>query len=109
MYANIKFVLSNPNTYTIYSPYRASCIHARRFQFQCPTFDLTYSGTANFAEEQFDDITAPMLFFVSLSQTLFYLVYFFFLRNYANNSFKLQLADQLVYILDPKGRHYNFK
>jgi hypothetical protein len=50
-----------------------------------------------------------MLFFISLIQTLFFLVYFFFLSNYSNNAFKLDLADQLVYISDPEGRHYNFK
>ncbi len=36
-------------------------------------------------------------------------MYLLFLKNYANNSLRLRIADSLVYICQPDGRHYNFK
>ncbi len=54
-------------------------------------------------------MTVPILFFLSVSQTIFYIVYLLFLKNYANNSLRLRIADSLVYICQPDGRHYNFK
>lgn len=57
----------------------------------------------------FDDATVPLLFFLSLSQTIFFLVYLLFLKNYANNALRLRIADTLVYISQPDGKHYNFK
>jgi hypothetical protein len=46
---------------------------------------------------------------MSLTQTIFYVSYIFFLRNYSNNAFNLRIADSVVYIQDSHGRHYNFK
>jgi len=57
----------------------------------------------------FDDVTSPILFFLSTSQIFFYIAYLCFLRNYSNNSLKLRIADSLVFITQPNGRHYNFK
>lgn len=103
------FVTSASSAFPIYDP-TFNCINTRfNGNFRCSTFDIAYSGTVNISNEIFDDITAPLLFFIALSQTLFFLVYVGFLRNYNNNCLKLRLADSIVYILDPDGRHYNFK
>lgn len=75
----------------------------------CSVAELIYSGTTNIVTQNFDDITAPILFFLSLSQTLFYIIYILLLKNYANNALKLRIADTLVYVSDPSGRHHNFK
>ena len=49
------------------------------------------------------------MFVLSVSQTLFYLCYLLFLRNYSNNALYLRLADSLVYVPGSNGRHLNFK
>ena len=76
---------------------------------RCSVAELVYSGTTNIVTQNFDDITAPILFFLSLSQTLFYIIYVLLLKNYANNALKLRIADTLVYVADPSGRHHDFK
>lgn len=75
----------------------------------CSTIEFVFSGTTNIVTQMFDDITSPILFFLSTSQIFFYIAYLCFLRNYSNNSLKLRIADSLVYITQPNGRHYNFK
>jgi hypothetical protein len=75
----------------------------------CTGLKFETSGSTYVVTEQFDDITAPLLFFLSISQTLFYLVYLLFLRNYTNNAFALKIADSLVYIAAPSGEHRDFK
>lgn len=75
----------------------------------CTAKALYSSGTTNIVTQNFDDITAPLLFFLSISQTLFYLCYIFFLKNYSNNALHLRIADSVVYIPDGQGRHHNFK
>lgn len=75
----------------------------------CTGLKFETSGSTYVVTEQFDDITAPLLFFLSISQTLFYLVYLLFLRNYTNNALALKIADSLVYIPASSGEHRNFK
>jgi hypothetical protein len=75
----------------------------------CTVKALYSSGKTNIVTQNFDDITAPLLFFMSITQTLFYLCYILFLRNYSNNSFHLRIADSVVYVPDGQGRHHNFK
>lgn len=76
---------------------------------KCGVVSIMSSGTTNIATENFDNFTSVLIFFLSLSQTLFLLTSYGFLNNYSNNSFLLRLADSLVYIADPNGKHYNFK
>jgi len=75
----------------------------------CTVKALYYSGTTNIVTQNFDDITVPLLFFLSLSQTLFYLCYIFFLRNYSNNALHLRIADSVIYIPNGQGKHHDFK
>ena len=67
------------------------------------------SGSVNYHTQNFDDITSPILFFVSLIETLFFMVYFCFVKNYNNNAFHLKLADSTVFLEDGNNKHYNFK
>lgn len=48
----------------------------------CTFYKFVYSGNTNIAAQNFDDVTAPLLFFLSISQAIFYVVYLLFLRNY---------------------------
>lgn len=59
--------------------------------------------------EQFDNIIDPLLFFIAVSQTLLFLAGILFLNNYSNNCLYIAVADKLVYLTDPQGRHYDFK
>lgn len=75
----------------------------------CTQVSMVWSGSTNVYTENFDDITAPIVFFLSLLQTSFYLIYIIIIRNYANNALFLRIADSVVFIEDGAGRHYNFK
>jgi hypothetical protein len=75
----------------------------------CTYVKFVYSGSTNIVTQNFDDVTAPLLFFLSISQTIFYAAYLLFLRNYENNSLSLKIADTLVFIYNPTGAHHNFK
>ena len=75
----------------------------------CTFVGFAASGDVNYYSQNFDDITEPILFFVSLIETLFFLVYFACIKNYNNNAFNLRLADSVVYQEDGHQRHYNFK
>lgn len=68
------------------------------------------TGNTDIVTQNFDDITAVLVFFLSLSQTLFLIAYFLFLKQYTTNSMYLYIADNLVYIKNLKtNRHHNFK
>ena len=89
--------------YTFYSPYDSleqtvltnydtslNCFSWATFTGNTCTFvELASSGTVNYISQNFDDITAPILFFISLIETLFFLFYFLLIKNYNNNSLYL--------------------
>jgi hypothetical protein len=77
--------------------------------YSCTLLSFQASGTVNYYTQLFDDVTAPILFFVSLIETLFFLIYAFCLKNYNNNALYLRIADSVVYLEDSHHRHYNFK
>lgn len=64
----------------------------------CTAFQFHISGSLRVHTQNFDDITAPILFFVSLIETLFFLIYFCCVKNYNNNAFHLKIADSIVYL-----------
>lgn len=75
----------------------------------CLPVRLQWSGFKNKYTQNFDDITAPILFFLSLMETFFFLLYILIIKNYANNALFLKIADSLTYLEDSTGRHHNFK
>ena len=75
----------------------------------CTFMKFKASGKINEYNQNFDDITAPILFFVSLIETLFFLIYFSCIKNYDNNAFYLRIGDSVVYMEDGNHHHYNFK
>lgn len=89
--------------------YNSNCAPSTESPNRCYYVEYKSNGFNNIVTQDFDDITAPILFFLSVSQTIFLIVYLLFLKNYANNALKLRIADTLVYISQPNGKHYDFK
>ena len=86
-----------------------NCLNLATFPFTgsytCTQVLFEANGNTDIYSQKFEDITAPLLFFLSVSQTLFYLVYLLFLRNYSNNCLYLRIADSLAYLPAQSGHH----
>lgn len=109
----LNYYTPDPQTFISYFPQydqSLNCFSITDFSGNtCLQVQFISSGNTNIVTQNFDDITAPLLFFLSISQTMFYICYLLFLRNYSNNALNLRIADSVVYIPDSYGKHYNFK
>ena len=102
---------STPVTTQLYSnPFTWNCFSATNTGGDpCTGVVFIPSGSVYYHTQNFDDITAPILFFVSLIETLFFTVYFCCVKNYNNNAFHLRVADSIVYLENGHHKHYNFQ
>ena len=71
---------------------------------------FTPSGNTREINENFDDISEILLFFLSVKETFYIVIFFIFVKHYNRNSGLLEVADSLFYIDDPKSKKkYDFR
>jgi hypothetical protein len=67
-------------------------------------------GDTLLIKENFDDFGETILFFLSVKETFYFIIFIIFIRQYNKNSGYLEIGDSLYYIDDPKTKKkYNFK
>ncbi len=71
---------------------------------------ITPCGITRKINENFDDVSEILLFFLSVKETFYIVIFFIFIKHYNRNSGLLELADSLFYIDDPKTKKkYDFR
>jgi hypothetical protein len=71
---------------------------------------MTPCGLTREVNENFDDLSEVLLFFLSVSETFYIVVFVLFVKHYNRNSGLLEIADSLYYIDDPKTKQkFNFR